>query len=613
MSHRTIRSIFVAGALALVGCQGMDEKEEKADGSLSSQEQGLTCTSLIPVMSGNNVPSGVASASSMYDPSYQPWLGFDNSASFWLSTRGQTPAWLAYEFPTTTRPVQRYAVTYGNGTITSRAPKNWTLEAYNGLGWTILDTRTNQTGWAGHERREFAVANPGAYRAYRINVTDDNDVRSTGNVVVSISRLELYNCDPIPLTPSLWTRTHGAPGGFSRIHDLAGDSAGRTYSTGMTSVGLAGQPAVGVMDAFLTARDWNGNVVFHKQIGAPGTATLGYGVARNRLFEEIYVAGWTGGSLDGNPPISGSTAFLMRYRYTGVHGWTRQIGVAGAQTEAYGVAVDANDNAFLVGLTNGGLDGNTRIGSYDAFVVKYAADGTKLWTRQLGTPGKTTHGRRAAADASGNVYVSGWTDGNLDGNTLTGPQDAFVTKYDADGVKQWTRLAGAPGTAAYLYASQVDATGNVYLAGYSGGGMDGVPNVIPQIDVFVARYSPAGVKQWVWELDSGSGSWAMGLHVDATGIYTTGGGVADITKVTDTSGGMVHNYVAKLDYTGNLQWIVQQEPATLNNAAKDVRSMGVVVDFAGDLYVGGYVDGNYQGNTLQGAPDAFLSKIAKPL
>ncbi|MCK8501575.1 SBBP repeat-containing protein [Myxococcus fulvus] len=74
-------------------------------------------------------------------------------------------------------------------------------------------------------------------------------------------------------------------------------------------------------------------------------------MARNRSFEERYVAGWTSGALDGNPSIPGSSAFLMRYRYTGVHGWTRQIGVANAQTEGYGVAVDAHDNAFLVGLT----------------------------------------------------------------------------------------------------------------------------------------------------------------------------------------------------------------------------------------------------------------------
>ncbi|MCP3104625.1 SBBP repeat-containing protein [Myxococcus sp. K15C18031901] len=603
----------VMGAIALMGCQGAESLEAEPRGELAEQGQALTCTNLIPVMTSNTTPSGTVTSSSVYSADYPAWKAFDSATTFWLSSIGNTPAWLAYEFPGAAQTVKRYAIGYDNGTITTRAPKDWTLDGWNGSAWVTVDARSNQTGWPGNGRREYVVTSPGAYKKYRLNVTDDNDAR-TGNVVISISRLELIDCQPYPMTSSLWTKTSGASGGFSRIHDLAGDPAGRTYSTGMTSVGLNGATAVGPMDAFLTARDWNGNLLFHKQLGVAGTVTLGYGVARNRAFEEIYVAGWTGGSLDGQPvPTTGTTAFISRYRYTGVFGWTRQIGVAGAQTEGYGVSLDAADNAFLVGATNGGLDGNTVTGQYDAFVVKYDASGVKQWTRQLGVAGKVTHGRRAAADNAGNVYVSGWTTGNLDGNTLTGPQDVFVTKYDANGVKQWTRLAGAPNTGAYLYGSQVDAAGNVYLAGYAGGGMDGVPNVIPQIDVFVARFSPTGTKEWVWELDSGSGSWAMGLYVDTSGIYMTGGGVADITQVTDTSGGKVHNYVAKLNFSGALQWVVQQETAQLNGAAQDVRSMGVVVDDTGNLYVGGYVDGNYQGNTLQGAPDAFLSKIAKPL
>ncbi|MFY2560768.1 hypothetical protein ACN469_24400 [Corallococcus terminator] len=31
------------------------------------------------------------------------------------------------------------------------------------------DTRGNQTGWAGPDRREFAFAAPGSYKKYRLN------------------------------------------------------------------------------------------------------------------------------------------------------------------------------------------------------------------------------------------------------------------------------------------------------------------------------------------------------------------------------------------------------------------------------------------------------------
>ncbi|NTX02496.1 SBBP repeat-containing protein [Myxococcus sp. CA040A] len=608
-----VRGMFLASALALVGCQGGEPGEDAPTDAPGSQEQQLTnCTSLVPVMTSNSAPSGFVTSSGVYGSNpaaYEPWKAFDNATTFWLSTANQTPAWLGYEFGSgVMKTVRRYAISYSNGSITTRSPKNWTLEGSNGSTWVVVDTRTNVTGWT-NERREYDVAHPGQYKKYRLNVSDDNDNRA-GIVVLSIGRLELYQCDAFPTVVDLWTKTSGAPGGFTRIHDLAGDPAGRTYSTGMTTVGVEGQPMAGLMDGFLTARDWNGNLQFHKQLGVAGTVTLGYGIARNRSFEEIYVAGFTDGALPGATSSGGRDAFITRYRYTGVFGWTRQIGLAGAQTEGYGVSLDSADNAFLVGSTNGNLDGNVRTGNYDAFVTKYNATGVKQWTRLLGVAGKSTHARRASADNSGNVYVSGWTDGNLDGQTLTGPQDAFITKYDADGVKQWTRLAGAPATAVWLYGSTLDANGNVYLTGYSGGGMDGVPNVTPAIDVFIARFNPAGVKQWVWELDSGSGSWGMGIFAHDDGIYVTGGGVADVTQTTDTTGGMVHNYVAKVTFSGTLQWIKQQPTAVLNGVEKDVRSMGVVVDQNDNMYVGGYLDGNFEGNTLQGAPDSFLTKIA---
>jgi hypothetical protein len=41
-----------------------------------------------------------------------------------------------------------------------------------------------------------------------------------------------------------------------------------------------------------------------------------------------------------------------------------------------------------------------------------------------------------ATDANSNVYVTGFTNGGLEVNTLTGVADFFVTKYDSSGVKK---------------------------------------------------------------------------------------------------------------------------------------------------------------------------------
>ncbi|MCP3141818.1 SBBP repeat-containing protein [Pyxidicoccus xibeiensis] len=611
-----IRSIFLAGTLALAsapGCGGEPSPVSEAPDTLGDQEQALACENLVPVMTGPTTPSGSVTRSGVFSTSYEAWQAFDASGSLWLSLENQTPAWLGYQWFNGAKTVNRYAINYANGSITSRAPRNWTFEGWNGSSWVVLDTRTNQVNWAGHERREYTVATPGAYTRYRVHITDDNDTRS-GIVVISIGRLELLHCvtAPYSATQSVWTRTTGSPAGFTRVHDMAGDPAGRTYITGMTQLGLDGAQAVGGMDAFLQARDWNGAKLWSVQIGAPNGAAWGYGIAQNRTWEEIYVAGIVSGSIDGTPTTGFGEAFLTKYRYTGLRQWTRQLGNAGSDTEGFGVAVDAADNAFLGGTVEGALDGNPAIGTSDAFVTKYDAAGNKLWTRKVGAAGTRTHGRRVAADGAGNVFLAGWTAGGLDGNVRMGPEDFFVVKYDGAGNKQWTRQLGTPASDTSLYGAATDAAGNIYLAGSSTGGLDGNPNPTAGGDAYVTKYNGAGVKQWTRELGSSGGAWGTGLFIDASGVYLTGGGTGDIGNTTSTTVAAIHNFVARYDTAGNRQWVVQQDAARLNMANAGVYSNGVSVDAAGNLYVGGFTDGHFDGNTLMGSPDGFVTKLPKP-
>ena len=84
---------------------------------------------------------------------------------------------------------------------------------------------------------------------------------------------------------------------------------------------------------------------------------------------------------------------------------TKLLGVAGTNTEAYGVVVDASGNVYVVGDTGGGLDGNILTGTEDACLTKYDSSGNKLYTKLIGATGKNTWATGVAVDASGNVYV----------------------------------------------------------------------------------------------------------------------------------------------------------------------------------------------------------------
>ena len=65
----------------------------------------------------------------------------------------------------------------------------------------------------------------------------------------------------------------------------------------------------------------------------------------------------------------------------------------------------------------------------------FGQSNTKQWTKQLGTS-IWDEGKDVTTDSSGNIYVTGETRGNLDGNTNSGGKDIFLVKYNSDGVKQ---------------------------------------------------------------------------------------------------------------------------------------------------------------------------------
>ncbi|MCH9648403.1 MAG: hypothetical protein K0U98_09195 [Deltaproteobacteria bacterium] len=154
------------------------------------------CTNQVPTMTSNGTPQGQVDASGIFSSSYEPWQAFDISDStMWISAVFETPAWISYQF-TSDQVIDRYSIKYVNGTITTRAPKDWLFQGRTDDEWTTLDVRNNQIDWAGVETRSYPVTSPGSYREYRLYITDDNDDRR-GVVVISMGRLSLEYCDPL--------------------------------------------------------------------------------------------------------------------------------------------------------------------------------------------------------------------------------------------------------------------------------------------------------------------------------------------------------------------------------------------------------------------------------
>jgi hypothetical protein len=265
------------------------------------------------------------------------------------------------------------------------------------------------------------------------------------------------------------------------------------FVVGKTNGNLDGNVLTGRDDLFVTKYNSSGVKQYTRQLGANGAQTYGLSTATDSNGN-VYVAGYTEGNLDGNTLAGGVDLFVTKYSSSGVKQYTKQSGVTGRTTIAHSVATDTSGNVYIAGFTGGNLDGNINTGIYDLFVTKYDSSGAKQFTKLLGASGAQTVGTAITAGENGNVYVAGYTNASLDGNTLTGSLDTFITKYSSSGVKQYTRQLGIAGKDTYGYSVATDANGNVYVAGITYGGLDG-NTLTGTADLFVTKYNSGGVKQ----------------------------------------------------------------------------------------------------------------------
>ena len=210
------------------------------------------------------------------------------------------------------------------------------------------------------------------------------------------------------------------------------------------------------------------------------------------------MTGGTNGGLDGNTNAGNTDLFVVKYSSSGTKQWTKQLG-SSSRDSANGVATDSSGNIYVTGTTYWELDGNTSAGKADLFVVKYNSSGIKQWTNQLGT-WDSDFANGVATDSSGNVYVTGSTYRNLDGNTSAGNADLFVVKYNSSGTKQWTKQLGSSSDD-YANGIVTDSSGSVYISGTTYGGLDR-NTIAGNADVFVVKYNSSGTKQWMNQLGS---------------------------------------------------------------------------------------------------------------
>ena len=150
-------------------------------------------------------------------------------------------------------------------------------------------------------------------------------------------------------------------------------------------------------------------------------------------------------------------------------------------------------------------------------------------------------------DNSGNLITTGYYTGTVDfaggGGDINSihssfaylgnyTKDIFVAKYDNAGRHLWSRSFGNDGNGEMGQAVAVDGSGNIYVAGRAGFGINvrtidfGCPNSDYQgagLNSFVVKLNGQGQCQWVRYVSDDHDDMSTGVAVDSSGnVYMTG-------------------------------------------------------------------------------------------
>jgi subtilisin-like proprotein convertase family protein len=334
----------------------------------------------------------------------------------------------------------------------------------------------------------------------------------------------------------------------------------------------------------------------------------------------IYTVGRTSGNLEGNNQGI-YDAWISKYNSAGQLIWQRQFGTAGYDA-ASGVAVDNEGNTYAIGSTDGGL-GNTS--DRTSWLVKYDANGSQLWKRDLLTPDYDV-ANGAISISNGSIHIVGRAIGNAGGSGEV-TTDAFVAQYDSNGNLSWMKPIASP---AWDEAKSVasDSVGNIYIAGSTRGNLQGTN--AGDADAWLAKYDSSGNIVWKQQIGTIAEDEAFGVAVSNNGhVYLSG---HTHNKLGESFSGNTDEWTGDLNaareafykndksklggiYYGSADaWIAQFNAVTgdlkwkrqLGTSAYD-SSTGVATDIHGNAYITGRTRGKL-GESYAGGDDAWLAK-----
>ncbi|MEO0083060.1 MAG: SBBP repeat-containing protein [candidate division WOR-3 bacterium] len=478
----------------------------------------------------------------------------------------------------------------------------------------------------------------------------------------------------------LWATYYGGTDqdncdGSREIGAITTDNSGNIYVTGFTkssnfptqnpSGGAYFQGTnAGQIDAFILKFSNTGQREWATYYG--GTADdIGISIATDYLANVLV----TGNTFSSNFPTynpgagayfqntngGSADAFVLKFNNNGIRQWATYYGGYSSDV-GYSITTDGAGNIFITGNTyssnfptydagGGAYYQNSLAGGlFDAFILKFNNAGIRQWATYYGGNDED-HGYAIAADANGNIFITGMTrstnfpildagSGAYFQSSILGYRTVFILKFNNNGIRQWATYYGGS-TNDYGRAITTDCLGNVFVSGNTsstnfpvydaGGGAYFQANNAGSDDAFILKFNNNGVRHWATYYGGSSGDIARTITTDNVGNIFIAGNTLSSNFPTYNPGSSAY-------YQGSLAGGHEAFILGFNNAGIRLwgtfygggstdYGMSIKTDASGNIFATGFTlstnfptynpGGNsyYQANNA-GSYDAYILKFA---
>jgi hypothetical protein len=394
----------------------------------------------------------------------------------------------------------------------------------------------------------------------------------------------------------IWTKAMGdtvSDWGYS----IAIDALDNVYITGYFQDTVDFDPgtgtfiltAAGNIDIFILKLDSAGNFIWAKTMGSTNN-DFGHSIALD-ASANVYISGQFSLTVDFDPGVGvfnltsagGFDIFVCKLDSSGNFVWAKAMGGTG-NDYAESIALDASGNIYSTGVFVGtvDLDPDTSVnfilnaaGGTDIFISKLDNSGNFVWAKAIGGT-SNDFPYDIAIDAQGDVYATGYFKGTADFDPGAGTfnliagglADIFISKLDSSGNFRWAKAFVGVGNDEG-HAVTIDASDNVYIAGWFSGTVDFDPGAgtfnlasAGQQDIFLSKLDSSGNFRWAKTVGGTKTDIGRSLTISTSGnVYMTGffhSPSINFGATTLTGPGMAGNsndiFIAKLDtaiVTGN--------------------------------------------------------------